>query len=242
MIAIAICALGGSIDAEAPHLARDLAIAVYDARLKLSQPPPMIVARTSDAAVARDLHAKLRARGHDAVAIDESDIAAPFSVRACRFGESAFESDAERFAYGDIALLVRAVQTTRSETTARVTERKLRPAAAIATGGLILSKKVTRDEKRITQDREELLYVFGARRAPWVVAERGTIYSSLENVAASQRENFVRVVEMIRARAPHAAFDERLLAHRAIADRPEITLRAHALYLSITSLPSASKT
>lgn len=226
MYAVAIRALKGSIDEEAPKLAREIGVALYDARLKLSQPPPMIVLRTSDMSAARALGVSLHDRGHDVVAIDEAAVPEPMPVRAFRFGDAAFESGTDAMAYGDIAVLVRAARTTRSESIERVTERKLRPGMAIATGGLVMSKKVTRDEKHIANDREDLLYVFAPKRPAWLVAERATQYGSLDAVASSQRENFLRVAAELQKRAPQARFDDRLLAHKTLDALPDITLRA----------------
>ncbi len=104
---------------------------------------------------------------------------------------------------------------------------------------------MTHKEKRATHDREDLLYVFSRDGTAGLVSERGTVYASLDAVAPTQRENFMRVVSELRARAPRAVFDERLLAHRALDD-DAIDLRAHILFIaaqrSITSLPNASKT
>jgi hypothetical protein len=236
MIAVAICSLVkdplGGIDAEAQALARDLGSGVYDARLKLSQPLPIIIYRTNDADAARALATSLRARGHEVVALDEARVPEPVVVRTFRFGQ-AFECGDEAIAYADIVAFVRAARTHKTETTTRVTERKLRPAAAIATGGLILSKKVSRDEKRTTHDREELLFVFSRAAAPWLIAERSTSYASLaargDAIAAASRENFLRVLGELRTRAPHAPLDEKLLAHKHLETLEDITLRAQAL-------------
>jgi hypothetical protein len=231
VIVLAICQLHGSVDDEAPHLARETHTAIYDARLKLAQPTPIIALRTTVRSDAEALRASLGQRGHEVVLCDEEAVTTPSPLRAFRFGEHAFESDAADIAYDDIVVLVRASRTLHTETTKRVTERKLRPVAAIVTGGLILSKKVTQEEKRATHDREDLLYVFSRDGTAGLVSERGTIYASLPNVAPTQRENFMRVVSELRSRAPHTAFDERLLGHRTLEDH-EIDLRAYVLFVA----------
>src|ERR1700689_4597307 len=112
MIAVAIFSLDKDplgVDAEARALARDLGSGVYEARLKLSQPLPIIVHRTSDGDAARALATSLRARGHDVVALDETHVPEPIVVRTFRFGE-AFECGAEAIAYTDIVALVRAAR------------------------------------------------------------------------------------------------------------------------------------
>jgi len=236
MIAVAICAVGASGDEEVRALTADIGGVAYETRLKLAQPPPIVVARMGDAAAATALVHKLRARGHDAVALDEDASPEPARVRDFRLGDTALERDDTGLPYGDILALVRAALTLRAETVEKITERKLRPGMAIATGGLVMSKKVTREEKHVSHDREELLYVFPASGgAPWLVSEHATVYASLADVARTQHENFGRVVAELRERAPSAKYDERLLAHRHVDDRRALDLRAGMIALSIAS-------
>jgi hypothetical protein len=223
MLIVAICALATSIEEEAPHCARDLALALYDARVRLSQPPPIIALRTPDREAALRLLASLRSRNHDAVACDDEAIPPPIQVRS--LGEL---PPAE-----SVLAAVRAVRSRRSVSTTKVTERKLRPGMALATGGLVLSKKVTREEKRVALDREELLYLFPREGGPpWIVTERGMSYAALANAAPTQRENFVRVADDLRARVP--LWDERLLALRSVEDAREIDLRAQLVAISLS--------
>ncbi len=234
MFTVAICALGATGDDEARALATDLGSVVYETRLKLAQPPPIVVLRTHEEPVAALLAQKLRARGHDAVALDESAVPEPFVVRTFRLGDTSFDCDDGALAYGDVLALVRGALALKNETVERITERKLRPGAALVTGGLILSKKVTREEKHVAHDWEDLLYVFrSAGGAPWLVSEHGAAYASLANVAPTQRENFLRVADELRARATAATWDERLLAHRGVADRSVLDLRAQMLAIAI---------
>jgi len=192
-------------------------------RLKLAQPTPILLSRTSDGAAAESLASDLRARGHDAIALDEDTVPEPLIVRDFRLDD---------LARGDVLALVRAALTLETETVDRVTERKLRPGAALVTGGLVMTKKVTREERHTTRDREDLLYIFpSARERPLLLGERSAVYASLPGVARTQRENFMRVAAELRARAP-GAWDERLLAHRHIQDRRELDLRAQLIALA----------
>ncbi len=104
--------------------------------MKLAQPTPILALRTASKDEALALLASLRQRGHDAVACDEASVIRPSPVRAFQLGERAFECDAVTVNYEDIVALVRASRTLHTETTKRVTERKLRPVAALVTGGL----------------------------------------------------------------------------------------------------------
>ena len=222
MIILAICALATSIDEEAPHCARDLGLALYEARVRLSQPPPIIVMRTPDRDAALRVLASLRSRNHDAVACDDEALAAPIPLRA--LGDFPATSS--------VLAAIRAVRVLRTESTSKITERKLRPGMALATGGLVMSKKVTRQEKSVALDREELLYIFAREGGPpWIVTELGTSYASLPNISPTKRENFLRVAEGLRSKVP--LWDERLLAVRNVEDPREIDLRAHLVAISL---------
>ncbi|HEY1959218.1 MAG TPA: hypothetical protein VGH28_26570 [Polyangiaceae bacterium] len=232
MFVVGICTLGDSGDDEARALAALVGGHPYEMRLKLAQPVPIVLFRTSDPQAAAKLANDLRARGHDAVALDEDAIAEPFVVRDFRLGETSLECGDGALAYGEVLALVRAAITIDTERVARFTERKLRPGAAIVTGGLVMTKKVTREEKHTTHDREELLYIFrGAGGRAWLLSERAAVYAALEGVARTQRENFTRVAGELRARAP-AAWDERLLSYKQITDRRELDLRAHMIAIA----------
>ena len=222
MLIVAICALATSIDEEAPHFARDTGLALYEARVRLSQPSPIIALRTPDRDAALRLLAALRSRNHDAVACDDEALPEPIPLRA--LGDFPATSS--------VLAAIRAVRVLRSESTSKVTERKLRPGMAIATGGLVLSKKVTRQEKSVALDREELLYVFVREGGPpWLVTELGTSWASLPNISPTKRENFLRVVEGLRSKVP--LWDERLLQLRNVEDPREIDLRAQLVAISL---------
>jgi hypothetical protein len=67
---IAVVGLARSVEEEAPVLATDLGLTAYEVGVMLRAPPPVIVARTEDRNRTLALLAKLRSRGHDAVACD----------------------------------------------------------------------------------------------------------------------------------------------------------------------------
>ena len=71
---VAIVALGRSVEQEAPFLAADLGLTVYETAMMLRAPAPMIVYRGEDRSRTLDVLAKLRARGHDAVACDAEQV------------------------------------------------------------------------------------------------------------------------------------------------------------------------
>jgi len=146
----------------------------------------------------------------------------------------------EELPFADIGVLVRAMHRSTTTTTEQVKERKLRPVMAVATGGLVTSKKTTRETTRHEEHREQVLYVF--RRCgepPWILRERGAIYGGLgADIAPTAFENFQTTIRRLRELAPAAAYDERLMTSRTVrgvADGSDATdllaylIAAHAI-------------
>jgi hypothetical protein len=123
--------------------------------------------------------------------------------------------------WGDILALIRATHRVRIETHSETVEKKFRPAAAIATGGVILTKTVTRDVVTTSDDRIPVLYLF--RRSgerPWLLQATGTHYTTLGPLLKpTQMDNFQTTVRLLREHATSASYDERLLAVRALPER-----------------------
>ncbi|HEY6461657.1 MAG TPA: hypothetical protein VIY73_15925, partial [Polyangiaceae bacterium] len=92
MYVVAIAELKGSIEDEAPNLAEDLGATAYDARLLLAAGAPIVAKTTPDREAALELLARLRARGHGAVACDTSAVVSSADMVAMRrpvFGDGA---------------------------------------------------------------------------------------------------------------------------------------------------------
>jgi hypothetical protein len=227
VLVVAIVVLAGSVDAEAPRLATELGMTEYETKLALRSGPPAVVLRTPDRQRALDLLSRLRARGHEAVACDQAAIfpsSAMISMR--RF---ALEPDAvvatdvpgSRLPFDDILALLRATHRLRVESHAETVERKFRPAAAIVTGGVVLTKTVTRDVVSTTDERIPVVYLFRrSNERPWLLQATGTHYTTLGSLLRpTQMDNFLTTVRLLRERATSAAFDERLLAVRSLPER-----------------------
>jgi hypothetical protein len=239
---VALIALGTPVEVEAPLLAADLGSTPYETALLLRAPSPVPLLRTEDRARAIDLLAKLRGRGHDAVACDASAVvssAAMTHVRsfvlepeALRVSGASGQDD--RVEWASAVALVRAVHRTRSESIEKNTSQKLDLGRAAMSGGMMVTKKVTTTTKHASEEREPVLYVFRQNGAPLLFEQSRTRYEGLgAELRPSQLENFATLVRVLRERAPYAAFDERLLAPRAGNDR--IRAGAHGAVSSSTS-------
>ena len=223
MFVVAIAELKGTVDAEAAALGADLGVTPYEARLLLAGGTPAVLKTTPDKALALDLLARVRARGHGAVACDASAVVgsgAMVSMRRLRLGEQAVTLDdrpGESLPYDDVLALIAAVHRRRVDTATQTRETKLSVGRAVMTGGMAFTKTVKTDTRSAAEERESVLYVFRRSGAtPWILQENGTSWAGVGGaLAPSVGENFRLGVERLRALAPGAAFDDRLLTRRA---------------------------
>lgn len=225
---IAISKLATDPDTEAPLLAADLGITAYEARQKLAVGTPCVVLMTNERARTASLVSALRGRGHAAVACDgravvSSSVMVP--IRNFHLGPDALVLDAPpgqerqadegltRIPFVDIVALLRAAHRHAVETHQVTQERKFRPAAAIISGGVILTKTVTRDVMRTNESKEQVLYIFSRGRIPCLLREASAQYAGLgEAVRPTRIENFLTTVRLLRESAPNAPYDERLIS------------------------------
>jgi hypothetical protein len=227
MDVVALMALAGSVDDEAPHLAADLGTTAYEAGLLLRSPPPVPLLRTEDRARALDLCNRLRARRHDVVACEASAVVASHAmtpVRSFRLDEDAFVISSAatgsaaapaKVPWSDVVALIRAVHRSSSEHVEKSDERKLSLGRAAMSGGFLMTKTVTKSAKVAIEEREQVLYVFRQGGTPLLATISRTRYEGLAAMLRpSQIENFNTLVTTLRERAPHAVYDERLLAPR----------------------------
>jgi hypothetical protein len=234
---VAVMSLGTPPEVEAPLLASESGITAYEAGLLLRAASPSIVLRTEDRARAIALLGALRGRGHDTVACDAGAVVphtAMHTVRTFGLEPDALVDGGERLPWGSISALVRAVHSTRTETTEKSTDKKISLGRAALTGGLLSTKKVTSERTRVQESREHVLYVFTSSPQPWIVIASRARYDTLgAELRPSHYENFERFVTIVRARCPAAAFDDRLLAAKN-ADGGAVDLLANLVALAIT--------
>lgn len=228
---VAITGLATPPDAAAAALARALGTLPYDERRKLAAGVPAVVLTSADAARAEAVAATLRGLGHQVIACDaEAVVPSSKMVSLKRFalGDDALVAGDERLPWNDLAVLVRAVERRRVETTTTVKEKKTDLVRAVVTGGLVRSKTTTRVETARNDESEPVLYLFRASAAtPWILREQGTHYEALgARLQPTAAPNFVATVAELRARAPRARFDERLVPRR-VPSPEELDLLAH---------------
>jgi hypothetical protein len=240
MYIVAIAELATPLEAEAAALAADLGTTAYEERLNLLTGLPCVVLSTVDRAEALALLAKIRVRKHRAMAIDADAVvphAAMIPMRGFALEPSAVVAGEHELPYGEITALLRAMHRTSTETHSETKSRQFSAGKALLTGGLAFSKTVTREEKSAVQASEQVLYVFRAEgETPWLLRERGTSYAGLgPALTVSSAQNFLATIAHLRARAPAAVYDERLLNPRGAMNRLTRSGTASASTLSTSS-------
>jgi len=242
MFLVAITEVKGNLQKpELDSLAAELGTIAYELRLLLNAGLPAVVASTADESHGRALLEAITRRGHGAVLCERASVVP--SSRMILLRDFALEREVliadatggQSCPYEDISVLLRATHRTTSETVEQVSERKLRPVMAIATGGLVMSKTTKKDVVTTTAQREQVLYLFRRSNAtPWLLRERAAHYAGLgAAMGPTSSANFATTMARLRALAPNASYDERLVTSRPIrgvADGIEATdLYAHLL-------------
>ncbi len=230
MFLVALLTAPPDAPAAESRLATALGVTPYEARLLLAGGFPAILSTTADEVRARDLVRTLGAAGQDVIACDASAFTPAEAM--VPFDRFTFEPDAVVTAsrgvaggaalpYADILCLLRAVHRSRSATETRSAERKFDVGKSLLSGGLANSKVVTKTSKEAAESRESVLYVF--RRdggAPWLLREAKTSYEGLGAARGlTAPANFATTVRLLRERASHAAYDERLVQARRAPER-----------------------
>lgn len=233
------------------ELAAELGTTLYELKLAINAGLPAVVVLTVDASLAAKAAAAIARHGHRPVSADRRSITASrdmTSIIDVRFEPDALRAGAvrdERLAYEDVFALLRATHKSEETGMREEKERKFRPGMALATGGLVLSKTTKRQVVTHTEHREQVLYIFKkGGGAPWILRERAARYAGLgADLSPTSLENFKTTLRLLRERAPHAAYDERLLSPRSVRGITDGTAATDLLvHLITTDLASTSAT
>lgn len=222
MDVVALVGLARNAEEEAPALAADLGLTTYETAMMLRAPLPVIVLRSEDRARTLDVLGRIRSRGNIAVACDLEQVVSSeemFQPKSFRFERGDLvgigSGEERRMSLVDIAALLRANHLTRTEDIVKTPERKLSLGRAALTGGILMTRRAEREQKRVTDEREAVLYVFGLDDVPWLLRSKHLRYDGLaQDMRRSKVENFEVLVRTLRERSSSAIFDTRLLAVR----------------------------
>jgi hypothetical protein len=121
--------------------------------------------------------------------------------------------------YGDVLALVRGRTTHVDQLSTSTRDKRFSLGRALMTGGLVLSKTTTKHTQTLHDDSEQVLYLIRRDgREPMILRERRLRHDGLgADIRPTAGENFSQVVSMLRARAPRALYDDRMVAQRRAA-------------------------
>jgi hypothetical protein len=221
------------LEQELAAMAQALELGLYDTRLRLVAAPPSILAQGLTLERAQALLGKLRERGHGAVATDVASVPGARTIvvaHAFELGSAEFVAidEAQRriaLPYSALLGVVRATEVRSESQTTKSKETKLAIGTALLSGGLKMSKTVTKVETTGSSERQRVAYVFGsANPMPLLLREHLLRYDGLgPRRGTTAHQSFDALTAELRRCAPHALHDDRLLTHRRHAEA--ITVR-----------------
>ena len=228
MHVVAVTRWGSPLQEELPELAARLDMVAYDLRLRLAGGLPALFEWVEDGAEAAGHVEFLRARGHGAVACDTEAIPGPedqlvpvdFELTATALRGVCTQGRRFDLPGTEILALVHVACVTSAEHTVTTQEKKFAPGRALLSGGMMPSKNVDRVDRTTTQDQERMIYMFlRSHPAPCVWKELTLRWDGLgDQRQLTTAQNFATLSEKLRALAPHAFHDQRLLKHKRRAD------------------------
>ena len=233
MYVVAITRWGQPLQQEVGALAPLLGMAVYDAKLRLAAPLPVVFARESEVARARELLATVRGRGHGAVACELSFVQSSAEMASPRSyvfePESFVASDPawgqQSMPYADIAALIQARAQVIEQSSAITKEKKLSMGRAVLSGGMMMRKTNTTEQRNMTEEHEQVLYLVrkDGRDPMFLRAGRLRHRGLGDRAGRTSLANFATLIAVLRERAPQALFDDRLVRQRRKVDLTSIS-------------------
>jgi hypothetical protein len=186
-----------------------------EARMRVAPEPPALLALLDDAK-ADEVAAQLRKRGLAAISVAARSSGPKLIVRSFSFEEHELtlrprEGEALALRYDQLAMILRAQSAHRSDTTSTQTARQFSMARGLATGGLSMSKKVTTTTRSQEETVEQSLLIYSREGKSAALSEIGLDLTGLGKLQPSRAANMAELASRIRARAPQAFYDERLL-------------------------------
>ncbi len=233
MYIVAITRWGTAPEQEAVALAPELGLVVYDLRLKLMGPLPIVISAQLEYQEAVELLGRLQGRGHGAVLCDEATVPRGSGIitpRSFEFDETAFiglgpAGERYPFAYADIIGLVRAACITAEQSVVISETKKFNLNRALMSGGLVNHEKVVKVEKSEQSNRQRALYIFQrSGPEPMLLMEQSLHYDGLgSHRQPTVHQNFATTVSWLHQHSGAAFYDERLATQKRKTDMAGVT-------------------
>ncbi|MEZ4459202.1 MAG: hypothetical protein R3E66_05655 [bacterium] len=207
-------------DVAIASLARVLGLSAYDARLKVNvaSPGPVVLATHEDQETLEVYADTLCADGVPSFVVGPDDLLSPFVARKLEFGPDGLHVEARDGQHRTVSLdnvhaIIRGIGITTFETTETESTRKLAMGRAIATGGLLLTKKVETTRTQTRDARAGFCFVVvGNGLPPVLLSEDELQYDGLGAAMKATRSlNFSYVCDHLKSLCPNATYDTQLL-------------------------------
>jgi len=191
----------------------------YEVRQRMVGGGPAVLASFAEPGRAQELAAKLERCGVTALVIDAvrpRGAGAMFCVRRFELGANCLRLEAvggetAEICYRDVGLLLPGTRISGQTELKTVTERKLSLGRTLLSGGIPLTKTVTRQEEVATEQRTRVCYLFASRHTQVLFRQSGMSYDGFgAAMKMSQELNFSFLISELRRLAPGARYDDRL--------------------------------
>jgi hypothetical protein len=209
MFAVVLVEVRGTLELEAAAIGSILGLAEYDVKSRVLGGLPRVVLQSLSSKEAERVSLALEVRGHSVIQCDAAEVVASedmVKVRRFTFDETglwAHDRAGDQLAFADLgAVVVAAVRTP----VLRVTQELVRE------GENQVVVEHAANESALTK----AAYLFPRTRAethrPWLLEEQTAQYLALGTKMQSTRQsNFLTTLDLLRSRARHAIFDDRLV-------------------------------
>jgi hypothetical protein len=143
--------------------------------------------------------------------------ARPFAVRRFELGERSLRLESvdgrhDEIDYAEIDLLVPGTRICGQTELKTITERKFSLGKTLLSGGIPLTKTVSRQEEVTSEERTRTLYLFAGSRPQVVFRQSGMSYDGFgAGMKMSQELNFSHLISELRRLTSVAVYDDRLV-------------------------------
>lgn len=243
---VAIYQLQGSVDQLARDLAAVLGNTPYEtrSRVSLAGGGPGVVANFATAELASVCAERLRAAGFVPLVVDSDQLDSDqnrLCVRQLQFTTASLQiitSDEQSLSlpYDEIKLLLRGAGIVNSIQVEATTKKKFALGRALATGGLVMRKKVKTVTESSHQERQPFCHLYAPGRPPLALRQAEIDYTALgADRQLTQTANFNWICAELRRRCPAADWDDRLQTRPGMAQLLGLTFDPeHNLDLATT--------
>ncbi len=210
---------------ETPELVQALAgalgIMAFEARQRLIGGGPSVVASFADQQQASRLAEKVvSCVGIKALIVDATAVRLRdgfFSVRRFRFEEceliiEAHNGRQEALPYAEMKLFISGTSVVNSSETKTIVEKKFSLGKTLLAGGIPMTKKVERQEEVVSEESDQILFLYATDRPTAVFSLNGLNYDGFgAEMKLSRNLNFSHFISQLRLHAPGTAGNDRLL-------------------------------